>query len=359
VEENNILKTLTDLSLKCDLQLNFALYQDNILKNMCSNIDYYPYCYTLDHITYQLAYQESYGGVWFDISCVIKWGKNNAAIWPLTLCKEINTFKLSSQGQAINPPLFTKFINKLEKKIITKSCLKFLVMVSELYNIKLISFSDTFNYTLGLSDWNLFLRELGAEFLIYNDLYLQILDSTETTISGFKRKLIYDIAWGKKLWSNGILTSESESFDIIWQEFQDLHKQASGRLTRSLKSWEFQKQAIIEKNAILVFLRNDSRQMVGGGYFTYSKDEAIYAVAAHDRSLFKFPIGHLIQYLAIEKFIDFGIKWYKIGNLSSRFDVPTPSEKEISISQFKRKFCSHIFPRYHFNCNIHKLKEII
>ena len=64
-------------------------------------------------------------------------------------------------------------------------------------------------------------------------------------------------------------------------------------------------------------------------------------------SLFDKPLGHLVQYRAIEELKKRGIRWYKIGTRPYISDIPKPTEKEISIGEFKQGFASFLFPRYH------------
>ena len=71
-----------------------------------------------------------------------------------------------------------------------------------------------------------------------------------------------------------------------------------------------------------------------------------HAVAAYDRTLFDKPLGHVVQYRAIEEMKKRNISWYKIGVRPYGSDNPKPTEKEISIGEFKAGFSSHCFPHY-------------
>ena len=101
--------------------------------------------------------------------------------------------------------------------------------------------------------------------------------------------------------------------------------------------------------AFFVYLRDPSDQrMVGGGLFQITRDECVYAVGAYDRDLFDKPLGHVVQYSAMEKAIALGLKWTKIGYRPFPGDLPAPSGKEISIGEFKQGFSTHTFPRFIF-----------
>lgn len=86
--------------------------------------------------------------------------------------------------------------------------------------------------------------------------------------------------------------------------------------------------------------------MVGGGLFSFTSDEGLYVVGAYDRSLFDKPLGHVVQYRAIEELKKRDVKWYKIGTRPYSSNAPTPTDKEISIAKFKQGFASHVFPYY-------------
>ena len=86
--------------------------------------------------------------------------------------------------------------------------------------------------------------------------------------------------------------------------------------------------------------------MIGGGYFTFSKNEAVYSIGAYDRNLFDKPIGHVIQYEAIQEFIKRKIDWYKLGSIENYNDNDEFSKKMKSIQSFKNGFATHIMSEY-------------
>jgi lipid II:glycine glycyltransferase (peptidoglycan interpeptide bridge formation enzyme) len=111
------------------------------------------------------------------------------------------------------------------------------------------------------------------------------------------------------------------------------------------------KKKIIENNAaLLIYLRDPENKMIGASYFQYTKDEAIYHVAANDRALFNMPVGHLIQHIAVEEFVKRKIAWYNLGSFitDGMIDEKNITDKQVKISDFKKQFSSHIFPSYIF-----------
>jgi FemAB family protein len=138
----------------------------------------------------------------------------------------------------------------------------------------------------------------------------------------------------------------------VWDEFRDLHQKVSGRSTRSMRTWDLHFDSINHGDAFLVTLRGCDSQLVGAGLFFTSRDEGYYAVAAYDRSLFEMPIGHVAQLHAIREMKRRGVLWYGLGLRRYKQEHYRPTDKELSISEFKQGFSSHTIPRYKVSLHI-------
>ena len=160
--------------------------------------------------------------------------------------------------------------------------------------------------------------------------------------SGFRKSYKGLINSGLKLWQSGI--SEGGGCENTWDEFRELHQRTAGRITRSSESWDSQRAQVECGKGFLVWLRDPAGKMVGGGFFNFTAHECVYAVAAYERELFDKPLGHVVQFRAIEEMLKKGIRWYKLGARPYPTDLPAPSEKEISIGHFKEGFASDCFP---------------
>ena len=117
-------------------------------------------------------------------------------------------------------------------------------------------------------------------------------------------------------------------------------------MTRSDETWAIQHKDIAESRGFLVYLLNGSGGMDGGGFFNFTRDEGLYGVGAYKRELFDKPLGHIVQYRAIEELKRRGVRWYKLGLRPYASEEQKPTEKEISIGEFKEGFASHMFPRF-------------
>jgi FemAB family protein len=176
------------------------------------------------------------------------------------------------------------------------------------------------------------------EHELFIDLSLPIIEIKSKIRKSFKSL----ITSGQKLWKVEVMESENIK---IWEEFKKLHIKVAGRKTRSDKTWEIHYKDICENKSFLIYLLDNNNEMVGGGLFQYTKDEALYAVAAYDRNQFDKPMGHVIQFRAIEELKKRTASWYKLGGRPFLNGQANPTEKEIKIAEFKHGFSTHLFSR--------------
>ncbi len=316
---------------------------------------YIPVLYTSQSMDYQLAYQVGHGGKWQDLSLVIFWNNHPCAVWPLSQAEKEGGRFYNSHGLPTLPPLFCADVPSVVRKRVTRGCLDLVERLARDEGLAEWQSAEFFSNELGLGSWHSELMRRGVSCRVGHDLYLDLQPDLATIKSGFRKSYKSLVSSGLKQWSVHLLEAGNES---TWREFINLHLQVSGKKTRSEESWELQRIHLDEKANILIYLRDGGGRMVGGGLFSLTRDEALYAVAAYDRDLFQKPLGHVVQFAAIEEFKRRGISWYKIGQRAFPSDQPAPSEKEISISEFKSGFASHLFPRFLFSCPVSQNMEI-
>jgi FemAB family protein len=174
--------------------------------------------------------------------------------------------------------------------------------------------------------------KLGASVSVSHVLYF---DLSQDPLTSFSKGHRSAVKAGLSLFEIRTDCDEQE-----WEDFRVLHHKVSGRITRSMDSWDCQWKAIQSGDAFLVHLRKDGF-LVGGGYFATTRDEAAYNVGVYDRDLFPMPMGHVVQYTAINEMKKRGLKWYRIGPKTYQ-----GTDKEMSISDFKSGFATHVFPQY-------------
>ncbi len=280
-----------------------------------------------------------------DLSCCICAPQGTVlAVWPLSLFVQEAGLKLTSIARPICCPIMTKEATDKQKIAIMKSA-----VTAALTVVKTCGATPPVFLELAppgrpefMNAWHLALLEAGAQSRDRFDLYVDLSLKRE----GFWRKLRKSyralINKSQTLWDIDLICADTP---VVWQEFKDLHREVAGRVTRSDDSWDKQQAQLAKGEAFLVTLRDRDARLVGAGFFNTSQDEALYSVAAYDRSLFAQPLGHAVQMRALEHLWTTSCKWYRLGEFPVGAAASLATDKERSIAQFKRGFATHIVPR--------------
>lgn len=312
--------------------------------DVLGRLRYGPVDYSSAMIDYQLAYCSGNGVPVVDVSLVLLHDNRQCAIWPLSLTgSPEGQWQIGSNGGMLLPPLFVAGLARKSIKSVSAECLKFIEQICALIAQSGIDTVEPYASGDGLSEWHDRMMQSGARVDMRHDLFLDLLPSMVEIKRTFRKSYKALITSGGKLWKVGLASSADPA---LWDEFRLLHLAVAGRATRSLESWRLQHDAIATGDAFFVYLRDSDGRMVGGGLFHTTPHEGLYAIGAYDRSLFDKPLGHVVQYHAIEEMKRRGVRWYKLGVRCYSSEKPEPSEKEVAISNFKQGFASHIFPRY-------------
>lgn len=302
---------------------------------------YVPVFYSHAMIDYQGAYYSGQGSVWQDCSLVLLNDRKPCGVWPLSLAFDGQRWHISSAGDAILGPLFSRQLTNKSIKSQVTACNAFLNAFATHMGCDILH-QESFRDSAGLSEWYLRAVQEASPKAVRHDLYIDLRPDLSEIRSHFRKSYKPLISSGEKLWQVAICRDYEPT---VWDEFRLLHFAVAGRATRSLQSWDAQLQAIAAQAAFLVYLRDPEGRMVGGGLFHITRDEGLYAVAAYDRELFDKPLGHVVQFHAILEMKKRHLCWYKLGSRAFAHDDPQPSAKELSIAEFKQGFASHVFPR--------------
>ena len=267
------------------------------------------------------------------------------AIWILTLAKFSDGIQLGTRSLPIQPPLIaTSTPNKRTKRII-KSCIELGCYIAAHHGLQFWASSEYGPTQSGLTNWYSISRLHGATCQLENHLYVdlsltdleyraKIRSSNKSTLSaGFKR------------WKPEIYTGESQS---EWDEFRDLHRVVSGRVTRSKATWDIQFQMIKSGSGFAVFTRNANRSLVGGIFIAHTQDEGLYVTGVFDRDLNDPSLGHISQSCGIQELKRRGVRWYKLGERPFPSTQSIIDEKELAIAHFKDGYATHTFPHLLF-----------
>lgn len=274
-----------------------------------------------------------------NLSSVISLDGKPIAVWPVVVKKKGELTQLGSNGGDLVQPLYLDAISSKVLKKLNSACLEVVRGLSRQLGIDK-SKTRVFSYGAGVSDWQRLWLTEGAFCSQQYMLYVDLGQSLEAVKANFRKSYKPLVTKGLRQWNVEVIASSNRG---AFEEFKALHVAESGRQTRSDKTWDNQYQAILDGHAFLVLLRDKSEKLVGGGMFYLNRTMALYAVGAYERALFKEPLGHVVQYKAMEILIDRGVKLYCIGHRPYAQDASKPTSKEESIGYFKEGFATHTF----------------
>jgi FemAB family protein len=329
---------------KLNLDVVFRIDDPELWVETYDRLVFRPSHYSDASLDYQLAYQRGHGCELIELSCVLHSSSKPVAIWPLSIPEDKGNPSLTSQGLPVMPPIFVADCRAKTRKKITSQCLQLANRFA--YQLKLNKWWSkcTFAHQSQIIDWQLLAMAYEARCEVQHELYVDLSLTLPEIKSSFRKSFRPLVTSGQRLWHIEILSAPGDV--SVWEEFQRLHVEAAGRVTRSSESWQLQHAMIIDDQAFLVVLRDGGGHMVGGGFFTCSADEGAYAVGAYNRNFFDKPLGHVVQYKAIEELKRRGCVWYYIGRRCFPGDSPAPNTKELSIATFKQGFASHVLPSF-------------
>lgn len=200
---------------------------------------------------------------------------------------------------------------------------------------------------------------IEAEFLPYNFLMkfnfyntslntqiISLLKSEKDLWNDIRKGHKYDINRGGKVFEVNIFNKENMKKEIF-NQYVFLHHKTSGRITRPLITFEMMYKWIIDGNGILCGLKYKDKY-VGFALVSIYKKAAYYGSASDDPDIkINIPLSHIIQWEIIKWLKANEYKYYEIGwQVFSEQYNNKPTEKEISISSFKRGFGGYTVPLF-------------
>jgi FemAB family protein len=307
-----------------------------------------PVVYSISCVDYQLCWLRGISDVVLDWSLALYHEKKPVAIWPLSSRLQNGNWILGSNEGGVLPPYFVPGLSeKTEKNLVARS-LELLNRLAQLLGLSHWQGREIIG-PAGAGAWHRRVMEAGAEVALRHELFVDLSWPLQAIRSNFRKSYKPLITAAGKLW-------KAEAHDTVSQtlldEFRLLHQEVAGRVTRSLETWQCQMAGIQAGEAFLVTLRDNSDRLVGCGFFYSTAGHVDYAVGAYDRSLFDKPVGHLVQWKAIEHMKRLGAVWYRIGERPYPGVAPGVSEKELNIARFKEGFATHVFLRAETRCPV-------
>lgn len=346
-------------SKKLDVKLAKSI--KGIWNDILVQLNYVPVAYTAASLSYQEAYMKCFVEELLDLSVVFFQNGKPIGIWPLSLKLQSGIWEFVTNEGAILAPLF---INEVQDRSRKKICEVAIQSMENIYRKIAIVKSRMINQTWRAqhlfmeshaNSWYRKCLEKDAKTKLSHELYVDLSWDYEDIRKNVRKSFKALIHLGERLWC---IKVHEDISDEEFAEYQQLHYTVSGRITRSNESWALQKDAIRNKQAFLVTLRDEADSLVGGGLFNVSRDEGVYAVGVYDRSLFDKPLGHAVQMAAIRHMKECGLKWYRIGTRFYHGEDQDPTDKEYSISYFKEGFATHMFLNVITECKFYDKKAM-
>lgn len=326
----------------------------NDWNGVLSKTRYVPYGYLYNTIKYYQAWMTCNYEEIVDVSHFIKLGKEVVGVWTLQVRFKNNKYYIGSNYTGIVEPLFISSISKNTKRKLLNECITLLSYITDVLNIKELLFV-TENDKNGNKLWHSILMEKGCELsgiehILYTDTTLKL----EDIWGNIRRRYKTYINNAKEIWKTQIC----DVYDLsAFTKYKEFHHKIAGRITRNDETWEQQINALINKQAFLIFVFDKSDKLVGASFFFKTKDEAMYLSGAYDRKQFHLPVSHIVQYLAIEYCNKIGLKNYRIGERFYNSGYYKPSNKELTISEFKEGFATNVYTEFYLKLNIHNTRE--
>ena len=314
----------------------------------CANV---PVAYTPEMVRYQSAYMTDAGCEHSDCSLVLFNDRKPVAVWPLSTHRQDGVWRFGSQESSVRPPLFADWVGDNTRKTLNERCLLLLETLAQ--PLEIATWRGTLSPRGGsLDSWYRRVMERGATTSVGHELWIDLSRPLEDIRLNIRKSFRPLISKGLKLWKTSLAYGQLEPG--AFEAFRQFHIAVAGRETRSKLTWDLQEKMILDRQAFLVQLHDQTDRLVAGGLFHLSATEAFYGVGVYDRDLFDLPLGHVVQMKAIEQMKELGLKWYYVGSRPYPADSNAPSPKELSISHFKEGFATHMFASFQTVCPLQK-----
>ena len=177
----------------------------------------------------------------------------------------------------------------------------------------------------------------GFEAELHFRAVVDLLSGPEAILADMRKGHRQQVRWGRNNFTISLVDQERSNF-ADFESYRALHAEVAGRVTRNEASWSAMCEAITSGVGRLV-LSYFAGQLVGGTLILDSMNTAFYASGAYRRERFDKPLSHYLIYAAMISSAAAGNRWFDLGDVSLS---PRMSDKERSITYFKRGFSSHL-----------------
>lgn len=273
-----------------------------------------------------------------------------AAICPLvieTYNREAGTVREFSYGADAGPaPVLADGLSEKTKKDVQKRAFAYIDELADRLKIVRASFRMS---PLASSFWNTTPPRINPLLKSgFSDISLatQVIDLSQDE-KGLLREMRKghraDITRAERILQATVLDTDTTTPEAF-ERYRLLHRKAAGRVTRPLATFQMMYDWIRDGLAILSVASLNGKD-VGFGLVSVYKDGAYYSSSCDDPEYNNLPIGHILQWRAIQWLKRHSIRRYEIGlQFYSSQPHAIVSEKESNISFFKRGFGGDAVP---------------
>lgn len=290
----------------------------------------------VNYLRNTIGYYKEYFNSLIDISMTYNDGRGAVFYLPLFFHESSDGYSISTDGVKIFFPLFSAKLDRIKKKEYLYKIFCFISEFADIYGVSDINFVDSIGES---GSWADFVLDSSCKDTVRYEYVVNLNENLDFIKSNFRRRYKTLINKSMNLWVFDIYDGCD---DALIEDFREFHYKVSGRRTRSKESWILQQKQVNSGEGFIIKVSDLFGNMVGISLFLYSKSEGIYAVGVYDRSLFDQPIGHGVQWVAIKKLKELGVKNYIIGEFHPSWQRDGITEKELNIENFKRGFATDI-----------------
>jgi len=282
-----------------------------------------------------------------NISFVVIDGKQYLALCPLFIENVDNVNQFSCANDYLRSSLIDCSLQANMRKTIYKFIIKNIDELAFRNNVlKYKVMIDPLTQKLDSAQYNWLMHHGHIDASISTQI-VKLNKTKEILWSNIRKGHKYNIKKGKKYYKVAVWDYNNPDYEKH-ELYRLMHHKVSGRITRSLKTFELQYDWLKNDEAILIGLFFDNK-WIAFGYFVHLNKKAVYSSSVQDPEGIDMPapLGHLMMWTAIEYYKKREFDLLEIGwqHYSPQiFDHP--SKKEIDISLFKRGFGGKTYPLF-------------
>ena len=248
--------------------------------------------------------------------------------------------EFSFGGDAGPAPAFANALSEKVRKAATRAVFSYVDSLAEKMDVQRVSFrmsppAPSF-WTSGIPQPNPLVR-LGFSDISMSTQVIDLSADEQQLLRSMRKGHRADIARAGKLMQSRVLDRDTITPEAF-ERYRLLHHKAAGRVTRPLETFHMMHAWIRQGLAVLASASLDGRD-VGFALVSVFKDGAYYSSSCEDPEFNHLPIGHILQWKAIQWLKSHGVRRYEIGmQLYGPQPNAAASEKELRIAFFKRGF---------------------